>query len=241
MRYLSRYRYPYYYSNPWNYNPDSWESDVRKLLQKLTGFGWRVGQGPPPEWHTPYLGNHPEWSPLWLVATSLHTTPDELLAKIRPGKRKHRDVDELSVLFDFIKEHLAKNGSVRGKDVAGLAEGLGLTSLSGVDSDAAKERSYLLKQLVQDGYATQIMGRFRGSSHYLPTQKLLDEHAKSKAMVATAAAAAAATHGVDVVAPEPRAEIPIPFYMSEEDPSFVVPDAQKRLMSHKNSYSKKLG
>lgn len=206
MRHLSRYRHSYYYSNPWNYNPDSWESDVRKLLQKITGVGWRVGQGPPVEWRTLYLSNRPEWSPLWLVANALHTTPDELLAKIRPGQRKHRDVDELDVLFGFIKEHLAKNGIIRGKDVAGLAEGLGLTSLSGSDTDAAKERSYLLKQLLRDGYATQVMGRFRGSSHYLPTEKLILEQAPKLKPIASP----------HVSLPPPPVELPNSLYLTDD-------------------------
>jgi phage-related protein len=174
MRHLSRYRYPYYE------NPDSPESDIRKLLQKMTGLGWPTGQNPPAAWHIPYLNSHPEWSPLWLVATALHTTPDELLAKIRPGRRKIRDIDELEVLFEFVKEHLAEKGIIRGKDVAALAGSLGLASLSGTDTDSAKERSYLLKRLVKDGYASQIMGAFKGSSHYLPTQKLLEEYALRK-------------------------------------------------------------
>lgn len=223
MRYLSRYRRPHYYSNPWAYNPDSWESDVRKLLQKITGIGWRVGQPPPPRWHAPYLSNHPEWSPLWLVATSLQTTPDELLAKIRPGKRKLRDVDELNVFYDFIKEHLVKQGHIRGKDVAALAGNLGLASLSGTHTDAAKERSYLLKQLVRDGYANQIMGRFKGSSHYLPTQKLIEEQS-SKPTITTPLLSSPAVLPPPVEIP--IAEImPIPFYMSEEP--LVEPSAEQ--------------
>jgi len=175
MRYMSRYRRPYYH-NQWDDNPDSPESDIRRLLQKMTRVGWRAGQNPPSEWHIPFLGSHPEWSPLWLVATAFHTTPDELLSKIRPGKRKTRNIDELNVFYDFIKERLVETGDIRGKDVNALASELGLSSLSGTGTAAATERSYILRQLVRDGYANQVTGRFRGSSHYLPTQKLLDEY-----------------------------------------------------------------
>lgn len=172
MRYLRRRR-PF---NQYLSNPDTWEGSVRTLLKKLTGAGWRRGQPPPPEWHVPYVSEHPEWTAIWLVSSALSTTPEELLKRIRPGRPVARDVDELSILYEFIKEYLITHRSIRGRDVDKLSVELGLTTLSG--QDRAKERTRLLKQLVKDGYATQHMGRFRGSSYYIPTEKLLEEVSK---------------------------------------------------------------
>lgn len=175
MRYLRRRR-PF---NQYLSNPDTWEGSVRTLLKKLTGAGWRRGQPPPPEWHVPYVSEHPEWTAIWLVSSALSTTPEELLKRIRPGRPVARDVDELSILYEFIKEYLITHRSVRGRDVDKLSVELGLTTLRG--QDKAKERTRLLKQLVKDGYATQHMGRFRGSSYYIPTEKLLEEMSQKSA------------------------------------------------------------
>jgi hypothetical protein len=142
----------------------------------MSGQGWRMGQNPPAAWHQPYLSLHPEWTPIWLVAAANKMTPEELLARIRPGQRKIRDIDEMNILYDFIKEHLATFESIKGKDVAFMAGQLGLFSLSGADTESARERSYILKKLVTDGYAQQVAGRFKGSTYYIRTPKLIEEY-----------------------------------------------------------------
>lgn len=213
--------YPYRY-NPryWNYeeNPDSRETAIRRLLQKLTGASWKAGQPAPREWFISHVSSHPEWTPIWLVATALdavgpvrYKNVEELLQDIRPGRRRLRDIDELGIFYDYMKELLATKGLVKGRNISDLAATLGLVTLSGPGTTAATERSYLLKQLVLDGYAEQRMGRFKGSSYYLPTDKLLQEHAarvqKKLPMPETPA--------VPAVPPpaELPPEVPIPFYV----------------------------
>lgn len=226
--------YPYRY-NPgyWDYeeNPDSRETAIRRLLQKLTGASWKAGQPAPREWFISHVSSHPEWTPIWLVATALdavgpvrYKNVEELLQDIRPGRRRLRDIDELGIFYDYMKELLATKGIVKGRDISDLASTLGLVTLSGPGNTEAKERSYLLKQLVLDGYAEQRMGRFKGSSYYLPTQKLLQEHATR----AQKKLPVPESPSITPMPPTTESEVPIPFYLEapedqEEPPMELAP------------------
>ena len=176
MRYWYRYNPDFY---EYEENPETYEAAVRKLLKAITGASWKVGHPPPEAWQASYVSSHPEWTAIWLVSKALGKSPEELLLDIRPGRRRLRDIDELSILYEYMKDHLAAKGTIKSRDLSDLAQKLGLTTLSGPGTTEAKDRSYLLKQLVLDGYATQHMGRFKGSSIYRPTAKLLDEFKKA--------------------------------------------------------------